>query len=300
MWRGMALLTPSPPLAPTICSRRAGFSGGDGDRLLAPPAARGQGFDCGEVAGIGHPAEVLRSREERGERDLPPAASGRTRPVGTAGQFVEDVAVGHEECRGEGVGLALHLLQSPDVFAVHDEMAEFVGAVETGSGAVVLIGGKNHEPVGEGQLEGVTSAVPSGSRCRGHPDQGHRVAGRIGAGRPVPPYDLRLVTRGLRVRCFASGYRRIMPGSTVSSATPAISLPSRTGHCQMVAGHPSKQGANMDAETEPDRCVLCVITAAGHRRVSAAAARTAGVPEPGRADPGELLPDVAGRRAGRG
>ena len=28
MWRGMALLTPLPPLAPTTCRRRAGFSGG--------------------------------------------------------------------------------------------------------------------------------------------------------------------------------------------------------------------------------------------------------------------------------
>jgi len=37
------------------------------------------------------------------------------------------------------------------VLAVHGEMAEFVGAVETGSGAVVLIGGENHEPVVEGR-----------------------------------------------------------------------------------------------------------------------------------------------------
>ena len=55
----------------------------------------------------------------------------------------------------------------------------------------------------------------------------------------------------------------------------------------------------MGAETGPDRWVLCVITAAGHRRVSAAAARVAGMLEPGRADPGELLVDVAGRWAGR-
>ena len=56
----------------------------------------------------------------------------------------------------------------------------------------------------------------------------------------------------------------------------------------------------MGAETGPDRRVLCVITAAGCRRVPAAAAGVAGIPEPGRADPGELLADVAGRRAGRG
>ena len=56
----------------------------------------------------------------------------------------------------------------------------------------------------------------------------------------------------------------------------------------------------MGAETGPDRWVLCVITAAGCRRVSAAAAGVARMPEPGRADPGELLADVAGRWAGRG
>jgi hypothetical protein len=50
---------------------------------LAPPAARGKGFDGGEVAGIGHPAEVLRSQEERGERDLPPALEvNQGRPAG--------------------------------------------------------------------------------------------------------------------------------------------------------------------------------------------------------------------------
>ena len=168
MWRGMALLTPLPPLAPTICSRRAGFSGGDGDRLLAPPAARGESFDGGKVAGIGHPAEVLRSQEERGERDLPPALEVKQgRPVGIAGQLVADVAVGHEERRGEGVGLALHLLQPPDVFAVHDEMAEFVAAVGTGSGAVVLIGGENHGPVVEGQREGVDVRGPAAASAEG-------------------------------------------------------------------------------------------------------------------------------------
>jgi hypothetical protein len=56
----------------------------------------------------------------------------------------------------------------------------------------------------------------------------------------------------------------------------------------------------MGAETGPDRWVLCVITAAGCRRASPAAARVAGIPEPGRAGPGELLADVAGRWAGRG
>ncbi len=95
-------------------------------------------FDGGEVAGIGHAAEVLGSQEERGTRDLPPALEvEQDRPVGIAGQLVADVAGGHKECCREGVGLALHLLQPPDVLAVHDEVPEFVGAVETGSGPVV-------------------------------------------------------------------------------------------------------------------------------------------------------------------
>jgi hypothetical protein len=37
-------------------------------------------------------------------------------------------------------------------------------------------------------------------------------------------------TSGLRVRCSASGYCRIMPGGAVLSATPPISLPPSTGH----------------------------------------------------------------------
>jgi hypothetical protein len=37
-------------------------------------------------------------------------------------------------------------------------------------------------------------------------------------------------TRGLRVRCSASGYYRIMPYGAVLSVTPPISLPPGTGH----------------------------------------------------------------------
>src|SRR6266702_6796638 len=106
----------------------------------------------------------------------------------------------------------------------------------TGSGAVVLIGGENHEPVGEGQREGVTSAVPSGSRCRGHPDQGHRVAGRIGAGRPVRPvrpYDLRLVTHGLRVRCNKCS---ILPVYDGEYRTLLVHAPPSVIECRRVPG----------------------------------------------------------------
>jgi hypothetical protein len=108
-----------------------------------------------ELASVIRPRFFARRRSAASETCHRPPEVEHGRPVGIAGQFIADDAVGHEESRGEGVGLALHLLQSPDVLAVHDEMTEFVGAVETGSGPVVLIGGENHEPVVEGQREGV-------------------------------------------------------------------------------------------------------------------------------------------------
>jgi hypothetical protein len=51
-------------------------------------------------------------------------------------------------------------------------------------------------------------------------------------------------TRGLRVRCSAYVYCRIMSGGAVLSATPPISLSSDIGHCYMVPRQPSKHGAN--------------------------------------------------------
>jgi hypothetical protein len=56
----------------------------------------------------------------------------------------------------------------------------------------------------------------------------------------------------------------------------------------------------MGAEIEPDLWVLCVITAAGPKRMSGTAARVAGMLEPGWADSGVQSAEVAGRWAGRG
>jgi hypothetical protein len=70
------------------------------------------------------------------------------------GQFAADVPGGHQERRGEGVGLAFYFLHSSDPLAVQDEVPEFVGAVEAGSGAVVFVGAENYDrAIGEGQGE---------------------------------------------------------------------------------------------------------------------------------------------------
>jgi hypothetical protein len=72
------------------------------------------------------------------------------------GQFAADVPGGHQERRGEGVGLAFYFLHSPDPLAVQDEVPEFVGAVEAGSDAVVFVGPENYNrALGEGQGEGI-------------------------------------------------------------------------------------------------------------------------------------------------
>jgi hypothetical protein len=49
---------------------------------------------------------------------------------------------------------------------MHDEMTEFVGAVESASGPVVLVGGENHDwPVVKRQENASTSAVSGGVVC---------------------------------------------------------------------------------------------------------------------------------------
>lgn len=95
--------------------------------------------------------------------------------------------------------------------------------------------------------------------------------------------DLRLSARGLRVRCSASGYYRIMSGDAVLFATPPILLPPDTAECQTVPRQPGKHGGDdwLDRQIRSVVLLVAPIPAFNHAILPAALAAVRHASEPG-------------------